>query len=146
MEVTMSDAGSAVRRSTQLSDPPEAVWGAITGSAELAAWFGASAEVDARPGGAVRFRWPDGGERRGIVEAVDAPHRFAFRWRAITRTPGGVRVEEVSRVEFLLEPVGAGTRLTVTEEPGMLPTEAIGRRSSSAPAGRSNDLQLLAAP
>ena len=129
----------------ELSDPPQAVWRAITGSAELAAWFGATAEVDARPGGAVRFRWPDGSERRGIVEAVDAPRRFAFRWRAITRTRGGVRVEGVSRVEFLLEPREAGTRLTVTEEPGIVPTEAIGRRSSSAPAGRPSDLQLLAA-
>ena len=133
-----------VRRTLDLPDPPTVVWRAITGSEELAAWFGADAEVDPRPGGAVRFRWRDASERRGIVEAADAPHRFAFRWRAIARTAEGVRIEDVSRVEFLLVPHGGGTRLTVTEEPGMIPTEAIGREPSQRAPGPSRDLRLSA--
>ena len=135
----------AVRRTIDLPDPPAVVWRAITGSEQLAAWFGASADVDPRPGGAVRFRWRDASERRGVVEAADAPHRFAFRWRAITRTLDGVRIEDVSRVEFVLVPHRGGTRLTVTEEPGMIRTDVIGSEPLPPAPGRSSDLQLSAA-
>ena len=53
---------------------PESVWEALTDTGELAAWFGAEADLDVRPGGPVRFRWADGTERRGLVIDVDARH------------------------------------------------------------------------
>jgi uncharacterized protein YndB with AHSA1/START domain len=123
-----------VERTIELAEPPETVWRAITSSRELAAWFGAAAEVDAKPGGAVRFRWPDGSERRGVVEIAEAPRRFAFRWRPIVRLPEGVSMGNVSRVELRLEPrESGGTRLTVSESPGIAGVEAIGRTIHAAP-------------
>jgi uncharacterized protein YndB with AHSA1/START domain len=114
-----------VRRVVELDATPDVVWGTITRSKELAAWFGADAEVDPRPGGAVRFRWPDGSERRGVVEVAERPRRFAFRWRELGRSEHGIEIGETSRVEFQIEPIAGRTRLTVTEHPGIVRTEAI---------------------
>ena len=54
-----------IRRDVIVDAAPEVVWDALTDPGELAGWFGAEAEIDLRVGGAVRFRWPDGTERRG---------------------------------------------------------------------------------
>ena len=51
-----------IRREVTVDATPEAVWDALTDPDELAAWFGAEAEVDLRVGGAVRFRWHDGAD------------------------------------------------------------------------------------
>jgi uncharacterized protein YndB with AHSA1/START domain len=52
-------------------------------------------------------RFEDGEERRGEVELVEEAERLAFHWRR----EGG----EPSRVEFLVDAVADGTRLTVIE-------------------------------
>lgn len=111
-----------VSRQVTIDATPEAVWGALTDPQQLAAWFDADAAIDLRRGGAVRFRWPDGTERRGLVIELDPPRRLAFRWREL-RTSGlsaaGARV-----VTFTLEPERSGrrdgTRVTVTESNGIL--------------------------
>jgi uncharacterized protein YndB with AHSA1/START domain len=134
----------AISRTVELPRAPAAVWSAITSPRELAAWFGAHAEVDPRDGGAVRFRWVDGSERRGVVEVADAPRRFAFRWREVIRVGSAFRVGEVSRVEFRLEPsASGGTVLTVTEAPGIAPADAIARSATPVEGGPSNAPRLL---
>jgi uncharacterized protein YndB with AHSA1/START domain len=136
--------GEPITRTIELAQPPTVVWSAITSSGELAAWFGADAEVHARRGGAVRFRWSDGSERRGIVEVADAPRRFAFRWREVVRDGAGTRVGEVSHVMFELEPSPAGgTRLRVTEVPGIAPVDAIGMTPSPLKARPPSPPRLL---
>ena len=122
-----------VQRMVELEATPDVVWGTITRSEELAAWFGADAEVDPRPGGPLRFRWPDGSERRGVVEVAERPRRFAFRWRELGRSEHGIEIGETSRVEFLLEPIAQGTRLTVTEHPGIVRANAIATDSAASP-------------
>lgn len=102
---------------------PESVWEALTDTGELAAWFGAEADLDVRPGGPVRFRWADGTERRGLVIDVDAPRRLAFRWRELRRWPGGLTVADASVVVFTLEPEDDATRVTVTETSGVIATD-----------------------
>jgi uncharacterized protein YndB with AHSA1/START domain len=111
-----------VRREVTVDAAPETVWHALTRPEELAAWFGASAEVDLRVGGAVRFRWPDGTERRGLVIAVDPSRRLAFRWRELPTS--GTGSADASVVTFTLEAQGRGTRVTVTESPGVLSVDA----------------------
>src|SRR5438093_13597493 len=76
-----------VMRGVTVLAPAASVWRALTDPDELAAWFGAEVEIDVRPGGALRFRWPDGTERRGLVVELEAPRRPAFRWRPL-RTAG----------------------------------------------------------
>jgi uncharacterized protein YndB with AHSA1/START domain len=100
--------------------PPDVVWDALTDPAELAEWFGADAEVDLRVGGAVWFRWPDGSERRGLVIDLDPPRLLAFRWRELRSGDAGLAIADATVVAFTLEADGRGTRVTVTESPGVL--------------------------
>ncbi len=111
-----------IRKELHLEASPEEVWGALIH--DLSSWFGAAAEIDPRPGGAVRFRWPDGTERRGLVETCDPPRRLAFRWRELRGAGVGLVIGDVSTVEFVLEPDAGATRLTVTESPGILASAA----------------------
>ena len=93
------------------------VWGALTDADELRQWFGAEIEIDARPGGDVRARWPDGGRAVGSVELAEPGARLAFRWRHVEGLGFGSRLGAASRVEFVLESVDGGTRVVVMETP-----------------------------
>ena len=113
-----------VSRQVTIDATPEAVWGALTDPPQLASWFDADAAIDPRPGGAVRFRWPDGTERRGLVIELDPPRRLAFRWRELRTSGGGPSAATARVVTFTLEPERSdrrdGTRVTVTESNGIL--------------------------
>jgi uncharacterized protein YndB with AHSA1/START domain len=109
-----------ITREVTVAAAPDAVWNALTEPGELAAWFGAEAEIDLRVGGAIRFRWPDGTERRGLVVDVDPPRRLAFRWRELRTSVSGLAVADATVVAFTLEAEDDGTRVTVTESSGVL--------------------------
>jgi uncharacterized protein YndB with AHSA1/START domain len=108
------DVPDAIERELILPAPPERVWAALTRADQLAAWFGTRALVGAlEPGAAIVFIW-DGADgprtiTRGTIEVVEPPRRFAFRWRV------GEAQVPATRVEFVLEPHPAGTRLRLTE-------------------------------
>ncbi len=113
----------AITREIIVDAAPHVVWDALTDPGELAAWFGADAEVDLRLGGAVRFRWSDGSERRGVLVDLDPARRLAFRWREMPNSPTPPAVSptaEPTVVAFSLSPQGRRTRVTVTETPGVL--------------------------
>ena len=102
-----------IERTMQLAHPPERVWAALTTAEGLAAWFGNEATIDLRPGGSARMRWTEEGFTAKMrVERVEEPRVFGFTWGIY-----GLPEDDPRRtyVEFTLEPVGAGTRLTVTE-------------------------------
>ena len=109
-----------IRREITVAAAPEVVWDALTDPSELAAWFGADPEVDLRVGGAVRFRWPDGTERRGRVIDLDPPRRLAFRWRELRTSASGLVVADATVVAFTLDADHDATRVTVTESNGVL--------------------------
>ena len=112
-----------IRREITVAAAPEVVWDALTDPSELAAWFGADAEVDLRVGGAVRFRWPDGTERRGLVIDLDPPRRLAFRWRELRTSASGLAVADATVVAFTLDVDDDATRVIVTESGGVLAAE-----------------------
>ena len=56
--------------------------------------------------------WHGHGTYRGRVEAVEEPHRFAFRWLRRKGDPGE---GNSTLVEFTLALEGSGTRLRVIE-------------------------------
>ena len=107
-----------MRRELAIAAVPADVWAALVDPTRVSAWFGAAVELEPRRGGAVRFRFPDGVERRGIVEEVQPGHRLVFRWRRVDRSP--VAGGDPSVVAFELSAEGEGTRLVVTESPGIL--------------------------
>ena len=101
-----------IERTVEISHPPATVWAALTTAEGLAAWFGNEATIDLRPGGSAHMRWSDGPTATMRVERVEEPTVFAYTWPIY-----GLPEDDPRRtyVEFTLEPVDGGTRLTVVE-------------------------------
>ena len=101
-----------IERTLEIAHPPGAVWAALTTAEGLAAWFGEQANIDLRPGGSARMTWSHGYTVDMRVERVEEPAVFGFTWQIY-----GLPKDDPRRtyVEFTLEPVAAGTRLTVVE-------------------------------
>ncbi|MFD3743965.1 SRPBCC domain-containing protein [Nocardia sp. NPDC058633] len=100
-------------RTVELAHPPTKVWAALTTAEGLGSWFGNTATIDLRPGGQARMTWTEGGQVANMrVERVEEPTVFGYTWPI-----NGLPDDDPRRtyVEFTLEPVGAGTRLTVVE-------------------------------
>jgi uncharacterized protein YndB with AHSA1/START domain len=93
----------------------ERVWAALTLPGELARWFGAEVDLEARPGARGEFRWPDGRVRGAVVEVALPPRTLRFRWLPFERVGDDILPCRSSTVEMTLEPDGDRTRLTVTE-------------------------------
>lgn len=102
-----------ISRQVVIDASPDVVWAIVTEPRQVARWFSDEAEIDLRPGGAMLLTWHGHGSYRGRVEAVEPPHRFAFRWvRREDSEPG----EGTSTlVEITLAPEGEGTLLRVVE-------------------------------
>ena len=71
-------------------------------------------EIDPRPRGAVRFRFGDGSELRGVIHELDPRRRLGLRWRDVEHAG------DPTTVVFELHPTEEGTRLVVTESRGLL--------------------------
>jgi uncharacterized protein YndB with AHSA1/START domain len=101
-----------VERTVEIAQPPDKVWAALTTAEGLGTWFGDEATIDLRPGGTAQMRWTGGATVDMRVERVEEPTVFGFTWQI-----QGLPEDDPRRtyVEFTLEPVGAGTRLTVVE-------------------------------
>ena len=114
--------GKPVRDSIEIAREiqaaPEKVFHALTNAGALQAWWGAKtdwwmsrAQTDPRPGGRYRYEFgnADGStvSIEGEYRVVDPPRRIVQTWHA-SMFPGVANV-----VEFLLEPIPKGTRLTV---------------------------------
>ena len=101
-----------IERTVEIAHPPARVWAALTTAEGLSAWFGQQAAIDLRPGGSASMKWDSGHTADMRVERVEEPGVFGFTWHIF-----GLPEDDPRRtyVEFTLEPVGAGTRLTVIE-------------------------------
>ena len=103
-----------IERDILIDAPPERVWAVVTEARHLGVWFGdAGATIDLRPGGEIALTWARAGLTRARIERVEPPRFLSYRWvrgRAAEPDPG-----RSTLVEMLLEPEGAGTRLTVVE-------------------------------
>ena len=101
-----------IQVNTYIAAPPQCVYDALITGSIWDAWFTQGTEVDAQPGGAILFRWVEAQVDRytatagGPVLEADPPRRFVFQW-----TPG----DSTTTIEFDLEPLGSGTRLSVKE-------------------------------
>lgn len=109
----MFNLAHTVKRSVLLDVPPSEVWEAVTDEGLLSEWLAPEVELDPREGGELVCRYEDGEERRGEVELVEEAERLAFQWWR-QGSEGSAR----SRVEFIVEAIADGTRLTVVETRG----------------------------
>ncbi len=107
-------ATDRIEREIVIGAPPQRVWQVLTEAVHISGWFGDATEIDLRSGGAIVFAWNKYGSHHGVVEQVEPPRFFSYRW---ARPASMSRLAEGSStlVEFTLSPDGAGTRLRVVE-------------------------------
>src|SRR4030081_2344438 len=101
-----------IEREVVIDAPVEVVWRTITEPDMISQWFADRVELELEPGGRGVMVFAD---RRAplVVESVDPPTRFSFRWRH----PAGERPTAIDAmlVEFTLVGEGERTRLRVVE-------------------------------
>ena len=103
-----------IEREITIDAPVDRVWEVITQAEHIGRWFGdAGAAIDLRPGGRFTCSWSEHGTVNAIVDRVDRPRVFSYRW---ARPVGAeVKPDNSTLVEFTLVSDGTGTRLRVVE-------------------------------
>lgn len=102
-----------ITRTVHIQAHRSAVWAAITEPELISEWFGDTAILDLQVGGSGAMGWAEFGEFRLVVEEIDEPNAFAFRWaRTVDSDP---RVGNSTLVRFTLADHDGGTELTVRE-------------------------------
>jgi uncharacterized protein YndB with AHSA1/START domain len=102
-----------VTRTLHINAHRSAVWSALTEPHLLAEWFGQEATIDLRVGGDGTLTFDGYGTASFVVEEIDEPNAFAFRW---PHGPGEHPTSDpTTLVRFTLEDAEGGTRLTVVE-------------------------------
>src|SRR4029078_137096 len=79
-ETVMSALEHVLERSVLIRATRETVFRYFTDSARFAAWWGEGSTIDARPGGAMRIRYPNGVLASGEVVEVVPPSRVVFTY------------------------------------------------------------------
>lgn len=102
-----------VERSVAIGARPETVFRFFTDSARWARWWGEGSAIEARAGGKMYIRYPNGVEARGEVLEVGEGERIVFTFGYASGKPMG---EGASRVTIRLEAEGSGTRLRLLHE------------------------------
>ena len=102
-----------VTRTLHIAAHRSAVWAALTEAELIAEWFGDEATIDLTVGGEGSLTWDKYGTSRFIIEEIDEPNVFAFRW------PHGMGLDPhdapTTLVRFTLADAEGGTQLTVVE-------------------------------
>ncbi len=130
-----------IERTVDVAHPPRKVWAALTTAEGLSSWFGDEATIDLTVGGAASMSWTNGHAASMRVERVEEPSVFGFTWGI-----SGLPDDDPRRtyVEFTLEPVGDGTRLTVVETGfAQLPDDAHDKAFEDNTGGWANELGEL---
>src|SRR2546421_2308903 len=131
-----------IERTVEIAHPPAKVWAALTTAEGLGSWFGNEATIDLRPGGTAQVKWTGEGQTANLrVERVEEPTVFGFTWNIY-----GLAEDDPRRtyVEFTLEPVGSGTRLSMVETGfAQLPEDAHSKAFGGNSQGWVNELGEL---
>lgn len=104
----------ALERSVRIAARRATVFRFFTDPERFATWWGAGSHIDARPGGAVHIRYPNGVVASGTVVEVEPDRRIVFTYgyedAGKPIPPGG------SRVTVTLEETARGTLLLLRHE------------------------------
>jgi uncharacterized protein YndB with AHSA1/START domain len=112
-----------IEREVIVAAPPERLWEVLTKPEHIDRWFeGMTTQVDLRPGGAMVLASEEFGKIDAVVEKVERPCLFSYRWARHPDTP--VAEGTATLVEFTLTPEGSGTRVRVVES-GFTSTDAV---------------------
>lgn len=108
-----------IEKTVVLKAPPARVWRALADFEEFGAWFKMKLDGPFEPGASLRGRITHPGYEDWVgefdVERVEPERLLSFRWHPYCRPDFDCSGEPKTLVEFLLEPVEGGTRLTIVE-------------------------------
>ena len=110
-----------IEKTVVLEAPIERVWRAVTDHEQFGAWFRVKLdgpfEVGKVTTGQITYEGYEHMKWRSTVERMDAPHAFVFTWPHPDdpADEGSLIDAPETRVEFRLETVPEGTRLTIVE-------------------------------
>ena len=109
-----------IEKTIQLRAPVSRVWRTLTDAREFGEWFRVKLEGAFAVGATVRGRITYPGyehlKMEVLVERMDGERLFSFRWHPCAIDPNvDYSAEPTTLVEFRLEEVAGGTRLTVVE-------------------------------
>jgi uncharacterized protein YndB with AHSA1/START domain len=135
MELRNDEQAPWVERETLVEASPDEVWEALTDEDRLEEWLAPDVELEPYEGGEIAVRDGDD-QRNGTVETVEENERLAFTWSR----PG----ESESFVEFTIEALPGGSRVTVVETPIGPTAMAIGSWGSALPRLQRSLLLVLA--
>jgi uncharacterized protein YndB with AHSA1/START domain len=93
----------SIEKETFIHASPERVFQALTEKADLERWFVQKADIDLRPGGAIRLEWAPEAVENGTILTVEPHHQLSYNWVALEPTP--------TTLIFELTPENGGTRL-----------------------------------
>jgi uncharacterized protein YndB with AHSA1/START domain len=111
---------NSIEKQIILRAPRARVWRALTDAAEFGTWFGVRLEGSFEVGKSARGRITHPGYEHIVfdmlIERMDAPTLFAYRWHPYAIEPlVDYSTEPMTLVEFKLEEVEGGTMLTLIE-------------------------------
>ncbi len=86
-------SGRSLEKELFIQASPERVFRALTEKDELERWFLVKAEIDLRPGGALRFDWGSGMSNVGRIISLDPPYRLSYSWEALEPSPTTITFE-----------------------------------------------------
>jgi uncharacterized protein YndB with AHSA1/START domain len=98
--------GRSIEKELFIKATPERVFQALTRKEDLERWFLKKAEIDLRPGGAIRFEWRPGVFNVGKILVFEPPHRLSYTWE--------IQTPDVTTVTFELTAEKDGTLLHIT--------------------------------
>jgi uncharacterized protein YndB with AHSA1/START domain len=109
-----------IQKSIELKAPMDRVWHALTDHEAFGSWFRVKLEAPFVPGGVSRGHITYPGYEHlkweATVQRMEEPRVFSFTWHPYAVDPKVDYSDETpTLVEFRLEPISAGTRLTVIE-------------------------------
>ncbi|HMJ16730.1 MAG TPA: SRPBCC family protein [Polyangiaceae bacterium] len=109
-----------IEKQVELRAPRSRVWRALTDAEEFGSWFGVKLQGRFVPGQAIRGKITYPGFENltleVVVERIDPETLFSYRWHPYAIDPAvDYSSEPATLVEFRLEEVPQGTRLTVVE-------------------------------
>jgi uncharacterized protein YndB with AHSA1/START domain len=118
IETTTTDR---IHKEIVLKAPRARVWKAISDPVEFGNWFkvdfmGAAFEAGKPARGKMTYPGHEGAPYEMIVDRIEAPRLFSFRWHPYGIDPNvDYSGEPMTLIEFVLEEVAGGTKLTITE-------------------------------
>ena len=109
----MTALAECLDRNIVIRAKPDMVFRYFTDPKRWASWWGDGSSIDARPGGAMLIRYPDGSEALGEVLEISAPSRIVFSYGYASGKP---IPPGASRVTIDVEPHRDGTLVTLQHQ------------------------------